>query len=266
MAASILLIWGCDVLINFQIDVTSVIVRVKIRQDTTGAAPGKGFTGLLNTSPGLIVSTIADSEAVPTPYTSAGSTIQTIPTLGQYTAPAAGSCRLQLVDNVNHPGLVELQFSNARFAVVGSKSLTITIIGVSGMMDCDVTIPLLAVDPYNGEDFGLPVLAQLEGSFISDESIFSAAALQFAPGGGSNPVVVGGYLPGQDPATLVFAEAVDGGLNFLQIQRLEAAVLLGRSSGLPEGQPVYLSVNGSIVRVSGISMNGNRTALVLNPN
>jgi hypothetical protein len=254
------------VLINYALDSNSVIVRVKIRQDTTGAAPGKGFTGLTNTSSGLIVSTIADSEAVPVSYTSAGSTIEAIPTLGQYTAPAANNCRLQLVSDALNPGVVELQFANARFAVPGSKSLLISITGVAGMMDCDVSIPLLAVDPYNGEDFGLPVLAQLDGAFVSDSSVFSVAALQNAPGGTGGPVTVGGYIPGQDPASLVFGQMVDGGFDFLQIQKMEAAVLLGRSSGLPEGQPVYLSVNGGIVRVSGNAVNGNRTLLVLNPN
>ena len=141
-------------LLDFTNGQTSVVLRVKLRQDNTGAKPGQGFTGATNSSTGLIISTIADNEAAATVYTSAATHIQTIATLGTYAAPSASNCRFKEVDATNHPGLVELQFADARFAVASAKELTITISGVSGMADCDAKIPLRSVNPY-ATSFGL---------------------------------------------------------------------------------------------------------------
>jgi hypothetical protein len=132
------------VLISYVLGQTSVILRVKIRSSTTG----NGLTGLTNASSGLIVAAITDVEASTTAYTSAGSTIQTIATLGTYAAPSANDCRFQQVDATNHPGVYEIQLANARYAVSGAKSLLVSISGVSGMYDCDVTIPLTVINPY----------------------------------------------------------------------------------------------------------------------
>lgn len=137
-------------LIDYQISATGIIVRVKVRSSSTG----NGLTGLSSTSSGLIISTIADSEATATVYTVAASHVQTIATLGTYAAPSASSCRFQKVDDTNHPGVVELQFANARFAVSGALSLLVSITGVSGMLDTDVVIPLRAINPYS-TGFGL---------------------------------------------------------------------------------------------------------------
>jgi hypothetical protein len=145
-------------LISYQNGQTSVILRVKLRQDTTGAKPGDGITGLSNTSTGLIVATITDVEATTTAYTSSGSTIQTISTLGTYSAPSAGDCRFGQVDSTNHPGVYEIQLANARYAVSGAKSLLVSITGVSGMADCDVVIPLLGVNPYDSVHGGMSAL------------------------------------------------------------------------------------------------------------
>ncbi len=145
-------------LIDYQLSQTSIIVRVKIRQSTTGSSPGQGFTGLGSTSTGLKIGTIADVESGSTAYTSAGSTIQTIATLGTYAAPSAGDCRFKEVDSTNHPGIYELQFANARFAVATAKSLLISITGVTNMADCDVVIPLRSVNPYDGVRGGLMAL------------------------------------------------------------------------------------------------------------
>ena len=129
-----------------------------MRQDSTGAKPGNGITGLTGSSSGLIISTIADTEASPTAYTSAGSTIQTIATLGTYAAPSASDCRFGEISSSNNPGIYEIQLANARYAVSGAKSLIISITGVSGMADCDVVIPLLATNPYDGVHGGMSAL------------------------------------------------------------------------------------------------------------
>lgn len=140
-------------LIDFQLGQTGIIIRFKVRQDNTGTKPGQGFTTLTSTSSGLIVAAIADTEASTTAYTSAGSAVQTIATLGTYAAPSSNCCRLAPVDTTNHPGLMELQLANSRYAVSGAKSLTVTVSGVSGMADCDFTIPLRAVNPYSASSF-----------------------------------------------------------------------------------------------------------------
>ena len=83
----------------------SIIIRAKLldSSSTTGA----GLTGLLFSSTGLIISTIADNEATATAYTAAGSTTETITTLGTYAAPTATKCRFKEVDATNHKGLYE---------------------------------------------------------------------------------------------------------------------------------------------------------------
>lgn len=118
----------------------STIIRVKIRDSsvTTGA----GLTGLTSASTGLIISTITDNEATPTAYTVAGTNVETITTLGTYQAPTTGKCRFKEVDATNHPGIYELQFENGRFAVMGSKSLLISLSGATNMVETDALIPL----------------------------------------------------------------------------------------------------------------------------
>jgi hypothetical protein len=106
----------------------------------------------------LIISTIADNEASATTYTSAGSTIDTIATLGTFATPTATHCRFKEVDATNHKGIYEIQIDNARYAVSNSKSLTVSVSGASGLAECDVTIPLRSVDPYDGVRFNLTAL------------------------------------------------------------------------------------------------------------
>ena len=125
---------------------TSVVLRVKLRDSTSSS--GAGLTGLTYSSSGLIISTIADVEASATAYTVAASHIQTIATLGTFAAPSASNCRFKEVDSTNHPGLYELQIADARFAVTNAKSLTISLSGATNLAQCDVVIPLRAVNPY----------------------------------------------------------------------------------------------------------------------
>lgn len=127
-------------------DQNSVIVRVKILDSTV--ATGAGKTGLTSASAGLIIGTIADSEATTTAYTVTGSTIETITTLGTYAAPTATKCRFKEVDATNHPGIYELQFADARFSIAGAKSLLISISGATGAAQCDAVIPLPVMDLF----------------------------------------------------------------------------------------------------------------------
>jgi hypothetical protein len=143
-------------LLDFANGQTSVIIRVKLRNSSV--ATGAGLTGLTSASTGLRISTIADNEAAATAYTAAGATIESIATLGTYAAPTATKCRFKEVDATNHPGLYELQIADARFAVAGAKSLTITLSGATNLAECDVVIPLRAVNPYDAQRFGLAAL------------------------------------------------------------------------------------------------------------
>ena len=142
-------------LISYALGQTSVVLRVKII-DSSSLTGGK--TGLTSASTGLVIGTIVDNAAATVAYTVAGSTIETIATLGTYAAPTATKCRFKEVDATNHKGVYEIQLADARFAVAGAKSLLVSIAGASGACDCDVVIPLTSVNPYIGTNFGLSCL------------------------------------------------------------------------------------------------------------
>jgi hypothetical protein len=130
---------------------TSVILRVKLLDSTVSTGAGK--TGLLFSSAGLIISTIADNEPTATAYTQAGSTIETVTVLGTYAAPTATKCRFKEVDSTNHPGIYEIQIADARYAVANAKSLIVSISGAANLAQQDIHIPLTAIDPYSVASF-----------------------------------------------------------------------------------------------------------------
>lgn len=123
-------------------DENSRIIRVKLMSSSTGGA----LTGLTFASSGLKIATIASSEAASTVYTSAGSTIETIATLGTYAAPTATKCRFAEVDATNHPGLYEIQLNDARLSVVGSKYLVVTVSGATSLVQVDLLINTTVFD------------------------------------------------------------------------------------------------------------------------
>lgn len=143
-------------LIGFKLGATSIVLRVKLLDSavTTGA----GKTGLSSTSTGLIIAAIADNEAATTAYTQAGSTIESITTLGTFATPTATKCRFKELDATNHKGVYEIQFDNARYNVSSSKYLTVSLSGVSGVSECDFIIPLTKFDPYDAQRAGLTAL------------------------------------------------------------------------------------------------------------
>lgn len=132
---------------------TSNWERFRLLQDGSGANPGYGKTALTSASSGLIISTIADNESAATTYTVAGSTIETITTLGTFAAPTATKVRFKEVDATNHPGLYEVQIADARYAVSGAKQLKITISGVTGVMPKSLTIQLTTVNVDSANNF-----------------------------------------------------------------------------------------------------------------
>lgn len=125
-----------------QIGQTSNTVRFKLTKSTDGTA----FTGLTSASSGLIISTICDNEATATAYTQAGSTIETITTLGTFATPTTNKCRFKEIDSTNHPGLYEFQFANARFAVSNARRMIISVSGVSNLFSSDYEIEFTSTD------------------------------------------------------------------------------------------------------------------------
>jgi len=108
---------------------TSNLFRMILKNAVTGAA----YTGLSSTSTGLRIGTICDNEATATVYAQGSSNVETIATLGTFAAPTLNKCRFQEVDATNHPGLYEIQLPNARFAVVNSLELVVSISGASNL-------------------------------------------------------------------------------------------------------------------------------------
>lgn len=138
--------------------VVSVILRVKILDSTSSV--GAGLTGLTFSSTGLIISTIADNEASATAYTVAGSTIETISTLGTFAAPTATKCRFKEVDATNHKGLYEIQIADARWAVSNARSVIVSVQGASNAVQVDAEVQLSAIDVNDATAAGISRLDQ----------------------------------------------------------------------------------------------------------
>src|SRR5688572_21190451 len=119
---------------------TSNIVRVFIGD--SASTTGAGLTGLTFNTAGLKISTITNNEAAATVYDQAGSTIETIATLGTFATPTATKCRFREVDSVNLPGVYEIQIADARFAVANAKSLVGMILGAAGVVPTPFEIQL----------------------------------------------------------------------------------------------------------------------------
>ena len=143
-------------LISYKRGQGSIVLRIKILDSS--ATTGAGLAGLTFASAGLIVATIADNEATVTAYTQAGSTIETVATLGTYAAPTATKCRFKEVDATNHPGVYEIHIADARFAVASAKSLLVSVSGATNVAETDAVIPLQDMDPYDAVRGGMTAL------------------------------------------------------------------------------------------------------------
>ena len=108
---------------------------------------GQGYSGLNNTSSGLLISTICDNEATPISYSATGS-IQNIGTLGTYVAPSGGMCRFKEISSGYHPGLYEFQFEDSRFSVDSAKRMVITVNGPQYLIASNYEVQLTQTDLY----------------------------------------------------------------------------------------------------------------------
>lgn len=175
-------------LIGYKRGQTSVVLRVKLLDSTVTTGAGKA--GLSSTSSGLIISTIADNESTATAYTVTASNIQTISTLGTYSAPTSGKCRFAELDSTNHKGVYEIQIADARFAVSSAKSMLVSVSGANGTAECDVVIPLRDLDPYDSVRAGLTALPNAMASSSSGLLTFGTSTGQINPTSGKIPATL----------------------------------------------------------------------------
>ncbi len=192
---------------------TSVVLRVKLLDSSSTV--GAGLAGLTSASSGLIISTIADNEASATSYTVAGSTIETITTLGTYAAPTATKCRFKEVDSTNHKGIYELQIANARFAVSSAKSLLISILGATNLAQADFIVPLVSDDPYVAKPTNSSLLV-IDADGRVDVSKVSGTTQTAADLGAAVPYIASGTASAAttDSITIIF-DGVPTGMSFV---------------------------------------------------
>ncbi len=135
--------------------ITGVVLRLFLL-DTTSTS-GAGKTGLTFSSSGLIIAAIADNEATATVYSAAGSTVETITTLGTFAAPTATKCRFKEVDATNLPGVYEIQIADARWAVSNARSAIVGI-QVTGAAPRHLEVQLSSFDPNDAVRGGFTAL------------------------------------------------------------------------------------------------------------
>ena len=179
-----LLTWG-----NGQ---TSNVLRVRL-----GSAVGGPLTGLSSSSAGLSISTIANTESVPTVYTQAAGTIESIVSLGTFSAPTATKCRFKEVDAINHPGVYELQLADARFAVSGAAALSIAISCWGFLQQTEFVVELVQ---YKPQDTSLGLL-DLANAVETGWTLRKALRIILA--------ALGGKLSGAATATVVVRSVTD---------------------------------------------------------
>lgn len=141
-------------------------------------AVGAGLTGLTFSTTGLAIHIIADNEATVTSYTAAGSTIETITTIGTFAAPTATKCRFKEVGL----GMYEIQVADAMWAVSGARAVQ-AIISVTGGFCAPVEIQLstLTLNPSSGN---IPSdVKYWDGNVVAGSNTAGTPAVEWAPWG-----------------------------------------------------------------------------------
>ena len=213
-------------LIGYKRGQGSIVLRVKILNSSV--ATGAGLTGLSSASSGLIISTIADSEATATAYTVAASNVETVTTLGTFAAPTAGKCRFREVDATNHKGVYEIQLADARYNVSNAKSLLVSVLGATNAAETDVVIPLRDLDPFDAVRAGLTALPNVASGSAGAIITSGTGTAQLSVSGGkasANMVEIAGQT-----VTAATAVTFPASISSLTAEgvRSELAVELGR--------------------------------------
>jgi hypothetical protein len=220
-------------LISYALGQESIILRFKITNFSVNW--NIGVANIATNTIGLNIATIADNETNGTIYSSAAGTIDTITTIGVYSAPTSGHCNFRQIDPINFLGIYELQLSNARYAVSGAKSLLITIAAITAysIAQTDLLIPLVQDDPY---------LAKPTNSNLLAIDTTGRVILQPI---GLDSITADGYTARQ----AIF---------------LCGAGILGEISGLPTSPVTIMGLNGATVRcVMSFDSNSNRLSSII---
>lgn len=130
----------------------NLLARVFIR--SSASTTGAGLTGLTSASASLQISVARELDATTTNYTQAGSTIETITTLGTYAAPTATKIRFKEYDATNWPGMYEIQFAQALIGTGdASRFITGLIFGAANVAPTPFEIELTAVNTQSATAF-----------------------------------------------------------------------------------------------------------------
>jgi hypothetical protein len=222
-------------LIDYALGQQSIILRIKV--PNSAKSDNSGVISINNTTTGLVISTICDCESIATSYSSATATISNITTLGTYVAPATNCCNFRQVDPINHPGIYEIQLVNARYAVIGAKSLILTILSIpaANFPQVDVVIPLRQDDPYLAKPFNFNLLdIDASGNVVLQET-------------GLDQIIADGYTARQ--ALFLIASST-----------------IGKITGLPNSPVSIYGLNGVNVRIlMAFDANSNRLSSIITP-
>jgi len=233
---------------NYGLSPTSVILRFKLLDSSL--TNGGGKTGLAYNSSGLIIAIIKDSAAAPTVYTSAGSTIETITTLGTYAAPTSSKCRFKEIDSTNMPGWYEIQFADACFASCNFVGVAVS--GVTNLAQGDYTIDCKNLSANTVQVDGAALSTHTSGMFPADQRNIDGAGLSTHASGMSPADVrdIAGSAVSTSSAQLG-VNVVNVGGTAQTARDIGASVLL--SSGTGTGQLDFTSgvVKANLAQILG---------------
>ncbi len=121
---------------------TNVIITIA-PEDTSKVSSDLNIrkTGLAFNTASLVIHSKCDNEADDIDYTSAGSNIEDVTTLGTYQAPSTNKVRFK---ETTTPGVYEIHLANARFAVAGARSCFVRLEGPADTRDTIKEFPLIA--------------------------------------------------------------------------------------------------------------------------
>lgn len=125
-----------------QTNPTGIKLRVKLMDSSSST--GDGITGLLFSSPGLVLSTIKEEESTTISYKQADNTIESITTIGAYETPTTNKCRFKEVDALNMPGVYEVHLSDSRLS--STKSMILAINGAPNLAQAEFEIQMDVID------------------------------------------------------------------------------------------------------------------------
>ncbi len=215
----------------------SIVLRMKVLDSSSST--GAGLTGVASNAAGMIISTIADVESTPTLY-GATASVETITTLGTFSAPTATRCRWREVDSTNHKGVYELQLADARFAVSNAKSVLVSVAGATNMAQADFVVQLQSDDPFVAKPANFAVTSIDASGRVDIGKIVGAAVDTTLPQIGTRLVNIG-------------ASAVDTTASQLGVRVNNAAGVAWASGAITSGVFAAGAIDSAAYSTTGIA-------------